>query len=228
MDSEASKRLSESFQPCPPGALTGPSELSTVGGENSIGSNRFCPPCGQTKPLSAFSRSRRDGWSYRCKECNRKQCLNWREKNLEKVRAKDRLRAQQNKEKNNARARQWQIDNKDGRRLKSRAYRLENRDRIDAYVKAWKRDNRGRVLEAAAFRKQRIRQATPPWLSKAQRKEIQAVYTESVRLSDETGIPHHVDHETPLVGKNVCGLHVPWNLQILPAFLNLKKSNHHS
>lgn len=54
---------------------------------------------------------------------------------------------------------------------------------------------------------------------------IESVYAESIRLTEPTGIRHHVDHIVPLVHPMVCGLHVPVNLQVLTQVANLAKSN---
>jgi 5-methylcytosine-specific restriction endonuclease McrA len=56
----------------------------------------------------------------------------------------------------------------------------------------------------------------------ADQNAIEKIYKECRRISQETGIPHHVDHIVPL---SKGGLHHQDNLQILTAEDNLKKSN---
>jgi hypothetical protein len=57
--------------------------------------------------------------------------------------------------------------------------------------------------------------ATPEWVD-----------NEALKLIYNNCPPgHHVDHIIPLKNSIVSGLHVPWNLQYLPALENIAKSN---
>jgi len=55
--------------------------------------------------------------------------------------------------------------------------------------------------------------------------EIRRIYRESELLTKTTGVTHSVDHIVPLKNPLVCGLHVPWDMQIVTLEENLKKSN---
>jgi len=64
-----------------------------------------------------------------------------------------------------------------------------------------------------AWRKASIIQRTPQW---ADRERITKIY-------EACPSGHHVDHIVPLHGEIVSGLHVPDNLQYLPAVENIRK-----
>lgn len=115
-----------------------------------------------------------------------------------------------------------------------------NRDRVAASRKRWYEKNKERAYQQAAEyarqnpawkaahcakRRAHKFQALPPWISPEQLEEIESFYKKAKELKKLTGISHHVDHIVPLQGKNVRGLHVPWNLQILTASENSKKNN---
>lgn len=67
--------------------------------------------------------------------------------------------------------------------------------------------------------------ATPSWLTTLHFEHIKLFYEAATAFTRETGEPWHVDHIVPLKGKNISGLHVPWNLQVLPAKDNIAKGN---
>lgn len=79
-----------------------------------------------------------------------------------------------------------------------------------------------RVQQARAVA---LRQATPPWVRINHADELAAIYTQAQRLTRQTGVNHDVDHIVPLQNPFVCGLHTPWNLQILTARQNRAKGN---
>ena len=104
-------------------------------------------------------------------------------------------------------------------------WRDANKDRCKQLSKKWRENNRGLVNSHIASRRARKLQATPPWYD---HDLVVQFYNAAQELTELTGIQFHVDHIIPLCGKNVSGLHVQTNLQILPYYENLSKSNNFS
>lgn len=93
---------------------------------------------------------------------------------------------------------------------------LVNKEYIVAMAALWAKENIARAnANKAKYRASKLR-AAPSWLTEEHWKQIEKFYEEAAIVSKNTGIIYHVDHIIPLQGKEVSGLHVPWNLQLLP------------
>lgn len=86
------------------------------------------------------------------------------------------------------------------------------------YQKRYSKENRGAFRATVARRRASKIKATPSWLNPTDFIIIKHLY-------DSCPEGYHVDHIVPLRGKTVCGLHVPWNLRVIPAEENLSKGN---
>lgn len=94
-------------------------------------------------------------------------------------------------------------------------------------VANWQRRNKGKVNANTRKYQASKLQRTPTWLTEFDLLQMQCLYQVAVMRSTHSTQEWHVDHIVPLQGENVSGLHVPWNLQIIPATENLRKNNRH-
>lgn len=146
----------------------------------------------------------------------------WRKSNLERAREIDRASKEKNKAKILARKAEYRRSNAEKIRQYNAAYSANNAEKMREWRDRWALNN-PHVLRAAKARRRAIETyACPAW---ADMEAMRAIYKECLRVTQETGITHHVDHVVPLRGELVCGLHVPSNLQVIPAIDNFVKSN---
>ena len=101
----------------------------------------------------------------------------------------------------------------------------ENKEKLLEYQSIYSKNNRSQRRCIDAKRRASKLNATPKWLTDEDKMSIQLIYDASIWMTQVFEEEFHVDHIVPLQGENVCGLHVPWNLQVIPAKENLSKSN---
>jgi 5-methylcytosine-specific restriction endonuclease McrA len=99
----------------------------------------------------------------------------------------------------------------------------KNPERHAENGRRWRRQHPARALQISRWRQERIKRATPAWLTAEHWDAMDAVYIHARAATETTGVAHHVDHIHPIAGRNSCGLHVPWNLQVLTGLDNRRK-----
>lgn len=203
---------------------------------------KTCKICKIDKEISCFSinKSKKDGFHYNCKLCDSEKVRNWYNNNKEKASVRRKEYKNNNKEKiKNIEIARY-AKNKEKILNDRKKYYAKNKKLVIARVLSWSNKNIDKkrmylrnhynknkieYLVKSSRRRAGIDMATPSWLSAIELAQIQEMYDIAAAKRIQTGIDYHVDHICPLNGKNVMGLHVPWNLQVITKFENLSKGN---
>lgn len=114
----------------------------------------------------------------------------------------------------------WAKDNKERRLEIVRKSRSNPNNAWKEYRNKYRKET-GEVAKRRASKLNR----TPLWLSEDDLWFIKEIYSLRKLREEMTGVKWHVDHIVPLNGKNVSGLHVHWNLQLLTASENIRKGS---
>lgn len=139
--------------------------------------------------------------------------------NAEDKRAKNRAYYAREKDKINKATKRYREEHLAEILVKDRQRYAKNKVAASLNRRMYRINNRGAINAKNIKRKKHVAIATPAWLSKEHVNAIRRMYAKAVEIG------YHVDHIVPLRGKRVCGLHVPWNLQLLTPKDNMEKHN---
>ena len=121
----------------------------------------------------------------------------------------------------NKKSSEWKSANKERVRQYNKLYREKHPE----YYSNWKKQNKGIVNASTCKRRTAKMYRTPIWLTEDDLWVIKEIYDLATIRTKLFGFGWHVDHIVPLQGKIVSGLHVPNNLQVIPARENESKGN---
>lgn len=107
----------------------------------------------------------------------------------------------------------------------SRKYHEANKDIVNKKKRDYQKRNLHLYAKIKANRKSAQLKRTPKWVGPEEHWLIKEAYALAALRTKVMGFSWHVDHIVPLQGKIVSGLHVPNNLQVIPAVVNIRKGN---
>jgi hypothetical protein len=158
---------------------------------------KTCTKCSVEQSISEFYKNKRyaDGHVTWCKSCKKKH-------------SRDNPQIIQ----------KWSEENREASNAIKQKYAANNPEKVKASKARWAKANGKKMLAKTRRYQAAKRNATPKWLTTRQIAEMEQFY-----INCPQG--YEVDHVVPLQGKQVKGLHVPWNLQYMLPRPNRKKSN---
>lgn len=173
-----------------------------------------------TECLSGRRREYMREWAQKNPEAKKERAAAWYEKNRDEIIERVRTNYYKDVDKSRQRARDYAAENRVAARERVKQWKLENPER--ARLNDLNRDPVKLHVAKAKYRAAR-RMACPPWVDSEHMARIHEIYRLRRQISEQTGVVHEVDHIVPLQGKTVCGLHVWWNLRVIPRVENNRR-----
>ena len=196
-------------------------ECPTIFQQKSLRTSKICSMCKREKPLTEYSARQS-----RCRECASVYLKRYREVNLDRLIAKDRLYRSENIAKEKENHKRYYLTHREDIRAKTKKYFHDNWERIREYRSEYYKNNSHQYKARASRRRALIESVTIGDIGEIERfyefvrekSKLRCYWCKSFVLKKD----RHVDHIIPL---SRGGMHSPLNLCCSCRTCNLSKHN---